>query len=173
MSRLKLFGIGIPAVLGVFCGLIAQSNWVTVQLFLNGGSFGIQDPQFGLDVGFYAFDLPFYRMVLNWLFVALIIAFLANLITHYVFGGLRLSGRQGSLSKPARIQLAVLAGSFVLLKAVAYWLDRYTLLSSSRKEPTFTGASYTDINAVLPAKFILLAIAVICAAGVLRGDLPA
>ena len=46
----------------------------TVQLFLNGGSFGITDPQFGLDVGFYAFDLPFYRFVLNWLFVAVVIA---------------------------------------------------------------------------------------------------
>ena len=61
----------------------------------------------------------------------------------------------------------------MLLKAVAYWFDRYSLLSSSRKEPTFTGGSYTDINAVLPAKLILLAIAVICALRVLRGDLPA
>ena len=52
-------------------GLIAQSNWVTVQLFLNGGVVRRPaDPQFGLDVGFYAFDLPFYRFVLNWLFVA-------------------------------------------------------------------------------------------------------
>ncbi|WP_084436220.1 UPF0182 family protein, partial [Aldersonia kunmingensis] len=163
MARLRLFGIGIPVFLGVICGLVAQSSWVTVQLFLNGGSFGIDDPQFGLDVGFYAFDLPFYRMVLNWLFVAVLITFFANLITHYIFGGLRLTGREGSLTRAARVQLAVLAGTFVLLKAIAYWFDRYSLLSSSRKEPTFTGASYTDINAVLPAKLILLAIAVICA----------
>ncbi|WP_062984520.1 UPF0182 family protein [Nocardia anaemiae] len=175
MSRLKLFGIGIPLVLGVLSGLVAQSNWVTVQLFLNGDSFGQKDPQFGLDVGFYAFDLPFYRMVLNWLFVAVVIAFFASLVTHYVFGGLRLTGREGTLTRPARIQLAVIAGIFVLLKAVAYWFDRYELLSSSRKEPTFTGGSYTDINAVLPAKLILLSIAVICAiaffAGIVLRDL--
>ncbi|WP_040694559.1 UPF0182 family protein [Nocardia vinacea] len=175
MSRLKLFGIGIPLVLGVLSGLVAQSNWVTVQLFLNGDSFGQKDPQFGLDVGFYAFDLPFYRMVLNWLFVAVVIAFFASLVTHYVFGGLRLTGREGTLTRPARIQLAVIAGIFVLLKAIAYWFDRYELLSSSRKEPTFTGGSYTDINAVLPAKLILLSIAVICAiaffAGIVLRDL--
>ncbi|WP_338079845.1 UPF0182 family protein [Antrihabitans stalactiti] len=175
MTRLKLFGIGIPLVLGVLSGLVAQSNWVTVQLFLNGGDFGVQDPQFGLDVGFYAFDLPFYRMVLNWLFVSIVIAFFANLLTHYVFGGLRLAGREGALTRSARIQLAVLAGTFVLLKAIAYWFDRYSLLSSGRKEPTFTGASYTDINAVLPAKLILLSIAVICAlaffAGIFLRDL--
>ncbi|MFI9509508.1 UPF0182 family protein [Nocardia sp. NPDC052566] len=175
MSRLRLFGIGIPLLLGVLSGLVAQSNWVTVQLFLNGGSFGEQDPQFHLDVGFYAFDLPFYRMVLNWLFVTVVIAFFANLVTHYVFGGLRLSGREGTLTRPARVQLAVIAGLFVLLKAVAYWFDRYELLSSSRKEPTFTGGSFTDINAVLPAKLILLSIAVICAiaffAGIVLRDL--
>ena len=163
MSRLRLFGIGIPVVLGFLSGMIAQSNWVTVQLFLHGGDFGITDPQFGLDVGFYSFDLPFFRFILNWLFVAIVLAFLANLVTQYVFGGIRLAGREGALTRAARIQLAVIAGSFVLLKAIAYWLDRYTLLSSSRKEPTFSGASFTDVNAVLPAKLILLAIAVICA----------
>ena len=58
----------------------------------------------------------------------------------------------------------------MLLKAVAYWLDRYELLSHTRGGKPFTGAGYTDINAVLPAKLILLAIAVICAVGgVLRG----
>ncbi|MEU8899062.1 UPF0182 family protein [Nocardia sp. NPDC048505] len=175
MSKLRLFGIGIPVLLGLLSGLVAQSNWVTLQLFLNGGDFGQQDPQFHLDVGFYAFDLPFYRMVLNWLFVAIVIAFFASLVTHYVFGGLRLSGREGVLTKPARVQLAVIAGLFVLLKAVAYWFDRYELLSSSRKAPTFEGGSFTDINAVLPGKLILLAIAVICAiaffAGIVLRDL--
>lgn len=175
MSRLRLFGIGIPALLGVLSGLVAQSSWVTVQLFLHGGSFDQTDPQFGLDIGFYAFDLPFYRMVLNWLFVAVIIAFFANLVTHYIFGGLRLTGREGTLTTPARVQLAVLAGLFVLLKAIAYWFDRYELLMSRRKEPTFTGGSFTDINAVLPAKLILLSIAVICAlaffAGIVLKDL--
>ncbi|WP_181063368.1 UPF0182 family protein [Nocardia nova] len=175
MGRLRLFGIGIPVLVGLLSGLVAQSSWVTVQLFLHGGSFGIKDPQFNIDVGFYAFDLPFYKLLLNWLFVAAVIAFFANLVTHYIFGGLRLSGREGTLTRPARIQLALIAGTFVVLKAVAYWFDRYSLLSSTRKEPTFTGGSYTDINAVLPAKLILMSIAIICAvaffAGVVLRDL--
>jgi uncharacterized membrane protein (UPF0182 family) len=54
----------------------------------------------------------------------------------------------------------------MLLKAVAYWMDRYELLSHTRGGKPFTGAGYTDINAVLPAKLILMAIAVICAAAV-------
>lgn len=166
MARLRLVGIGVPVVIGLFVGLFAVGQWETVQLFLNGSSFGVADPQFGKDLGFYAFDLPFYRMVLNYLFVAVFLAFLANLVGHYLFGGIRLSGRTGALSRSARIQLIALAGTFVLLKAAAYWLDRYELLSHSRGGKPFTGAGYTDINAVLPAKLILLAIALICAAAV-------
>ncbi|OJZ64445.1 membrane protein [Mycolicibacterium diernhoferi] len=166
MSRLRLFGIGIPAFIGLLAGIVAQSYWPQVQLFLHGGEFGITDPQFGIDLGFYAFQLPFYRLVLTYLFVAVFLAFVANLLGHYLFGGIRLSGRTGALSRAARIQLIALAGTLVLLKAVAYWLDRYELLSNTRAGKPFTGAGYTDINAVLPAKLILLAIAVICAVAV-------
>ena len=166
MARLRLFGIGVPVVIGLLAGIVAQSYWPRIQLFLHGGDFGITDPQFGKDLGFYAFDLPFYRLVLSFLFVAVFLAFLANMVSHYIFGGIRLSGRTGVLSRPARIQLVALVGSLVLLKAVAYWFDRYELLSHTRAGKPFTGAGYTDINAVLPAKLILLAIALICAAAV-------
>ena len=92
MSRLRLVGIGVPAFIGVLAGFVAQSYWVRVQLFLHGGSFGVTDPQFGIDLGFYAFDLPFYRLVLSYLFVATFLAFIANLLGHYLFGGIRLAG---------------------------------------------------------------------------------
>jgi uncharacterized protein len=166
MSRLRVIAAGIPVAIGLLAGIIAQSYWVRVQLFLHGGDFGIHDPQFGRDLGFYAFDLPFYRLVLSFFFMALFLAFIANLLAHYVFGGIRLSGRTGALSRSARVQLISLLGTLVLLKAVAYWLDRYELLSHTRAGKPFTGAGYTDINAVLPAKLILLAIALICAAAV-------
>lgn len=166
LSRLRLFAIGVPAFIGLLAGFVAQTYWVRVQLFLHGGSFGITDPEFGKDLGFYAFDLPFYRLVLGYLFVGVFLMLVGNLLGHYVFGGIRLSGRQGALSRAARMQLVSLVGILVLLKAVAYWFDRYELLSHTRAGKPFTGAGYTDINAVLPAKLILLAIAVICAVAV-------
>ncbi len=166
MSRLRLIGIGVPAMVGLLAGIVAQTYWVRIQLFLHGGSFGIQDPQFGKDLGFYAFDLPFYRMVLSYLLAMVFLAFVANMVAHYIFGGIRLSGRSGVLSRPARIQLVSLVGTLMLLKAVAYWLDRYELLSHTRAGKPFTGAGYTDINAVLPAKLILMAIVLICAVAV-------
>ncbi|MCW2555563.1 MAG: hypothetical protein JWR78_5344, partial [Mycobacterium sp.] len=166
MARLRLFGIGVPVFIGLLAGIVGQTYWVQVQLFLHGGAFGVADPQFGMDLGFYAFELPFYRLVLNFLFVATFLALVGNLLGHYLFGGIRLSGRTGALSRSARVQLVTLVGTLVLLKAFAYWLDRYELLSHTRGGKPFTGAGYTDINAVLPAKLILLAIALICAVAV-------
>ncbi|MGH3899054.1 MAG: UPF0182 family protein [Pseudonocardiaceae bacterium] len=162
VQRLRVVGIGVPVLVGLFAGLSALGDWQTLQMYLHGASFGVTDPQFNNDVSFYAFELPFYRRLLAWAFVAVVLSFLGALITHYLFGGLRLAGRGGQLSGPARVQLAVLAGVFVLLKALAYFLDRYGLLFSNRN-PLFTGASYTDLNAVMPAKIILMCIAVICA----------
>ncbi|CAA0098683.1 Uncharacterised protein [Mycolicibacterium vanbaalenii] len=164
MTRPGLVTLGLAGGLGLVCGLIAQLNWATVQLFLHGGAFGIVDPEFGHDIGFFVFDLPFYRSVLSWLLVASVLALVASLVTHYLFGGFRVVEGKGTLTQPARIQLAMLAGIVILLKAAAYWFDRYELLTGGRKEPTFTGAGYTDINAVLPARLVLLAIAVLCAA---------
>src|SRR3954470_18123456 len=74
MARLRLFGIGVPLFIGLLAGIVGQTYWVQVQLFLHGDTFGVTDPQFGMDLGFYAFDLPFYRLVLNFLFVATFLA---------------------------------------------------------------------------------------------------
>lgn len=93
LSRVRLFVIGVPVLIGVLAGIVAQSYWMPVQLFLEGGDFGIKDPQFGLDLGFFAFELPFYRFVLTYLFIAVFVALIVNALVHYIFGGIRLSGR--------------------------------------------------------------------------------
>ncbi|WP_020662281.1 UPF0182 family protein [Amycolatopsis benzoatilytica] len=169
VSRIRLFGIGIPVLTGVIAGASANGDWQTIQLFLNGTSFGQKDPQFGIDIGFYAFTLPFVNWLLGWLFVTVVVSFFGALIAHYLFGGIRLAGRGGQLAGPTRAQLAITVGLFVLLKAVEYFFDRYNLLLSDRDMPLFNGATYTDLNAVLPAKLILLCISVICAIAFFAG----
>ena len=167
MRRMRLFAIGIPVFVGLIAGASAQADWQQVQLFLNAQPFGVTDPQFGHDIGFYAFKLPFYEWLLSWLFITAAVSFIGSVIAHYLFGGIRLAGRGGQLSGPARLHLALVAGTFVLLKAVAYFFDRYELLLHENEK--FVGASYTDLNAVLPAKLILLCIAVFCAVAFFAG----
>src|ERR1700712_853225 len=167
-TRPKAFAFGISGVVALICGLSAQSDWTVVQLWLHGQDFGTVDPQFGYDVGFYVFTLPMIQMILGWLFVILVVCFICVAIVQYLFGGIRLSGPGRKITSQATLQLSLLVAAFVLLKAVQYWYDRYELLFSNRGG-TFTGASYTDINAVLPAKLILMLIAFICAIGFVVG----
>src|SRR3954463_10312132 len=155
---LSLVGI----VIGLFAGFTAQSSWNTWLTFRNGTDFGTRDPQFGMDLSFFVFDYPFWRLVLGFAFAIVLLSLIGSLVTHYVFGGLRLQTPGQKLTGAARVQLSVLLGLFVVLKSIAYWLDRYGTGYSSRGT-VYTGASYTDVNALLPAKNILVFVAAICA----------
>jgi uncharacterized membrane protein (UPF0182 family) len=148
------------SVFGLFAGLSAAARWQTWLLWRNGTSFGQQDPQFGRDISYFAFTYPFQRFVLGFLLTAVVLALLAAAATHYLFGGVRLQTAGEKVSPAARAHLSVLVGIIVLLKAFAYYLDRFGLAFSSRGY--VEGAGFTDVNAVLPAKNILIGIALIC-----------
>ncbi|MCW2571378.1 MAG: hypothetical protein JWO88_1436 [Frankiales bacterium] len=158
---LRIVLVVAGALFGLFAGLSAASHWQTWLLWRHATSFGQTDPQFHRDISYYAMTYPFQRFVLGFLLTAVILSLLAAAATHYLFGGLRLQTAGDKVSPGARAHLSVLLGVVVLLKAVAYWLDRYGLAFSLRG--VVQGASYTDVHAVLPAKTILVGIAVICA----------
>ncbi|MFF5647933.1 UPF0182 family protein [Streptomyces collinus] len=157
---------GITALVGLIAGASASGQWRTWLMWVNGVPFGEKDPQFKLDVAFYAFDLPWYRFLLGFGFAAAILSVIAAALTHYLYGGLRVTSPGARATAAATGHLSVLIGIFVALKAVAYWLDRYGLAVKSsdfRATDNWTGLRYVDANAYLPAKTILFCIAVICA----------
>lgn len=88
--RRKLIVVLVSAVLGVFTGITAQAQWQTWLLWRNGTRFGIDDPQFGMDIAYFTFTYPFQRFVLGLLFTAVVLSLLAALAVHYLFGGVRL-----------------------------------------------------------------------------------
>ncbi|GAA2752174.1 UPF0182 family protein [Kitasatospora cinereorecta] len=158
--------IGVSLLIGLVAGAAAAGQWRTWMLWTNETPFGVKDSQFHLDVSYYAFELPWYQFVLGFAFSAVIVSLLASLFVHYLYGGLRLQGPGRRASAGAQGHLAVLLGVFVLLKAVAYWLDRYALAvktGSYKGVDGWTGLRYVDANAYLPAKNILFFVAIICA----------
>ena len=156
----RLVLVGLSLVLFYFGGSSASQLWDTWLLFRNSTSFGVTDPQFGLDISFFAFKLPMYQAFVAWGISTLIFAIIGSAIVHYLYGGIRPQVPQERTTVAARVQLSVLLGLVVLLKAAAYWLDRYALALKDNK--LITGLTYTDVNALLPAKAILTGIAIIC-----------
>jgi uncharacterized protein len=156
----------IVTLLGLIAGSSAAGEWRVYLLWRNGVSFGQTDPQFGKDISFFAFDLPWWRFVLGFAFATIVVCLIAAAVTHYLYGGLRLQPLLGERATPAaRVHLSVLVGTFVLLRAVAYWLDRYGLAVGEHRigKADFTGLNYTDVNAVLNGKTILAIISLMCA----------
>jgi uncharacterized membrane protein (UPF0182 family) len=156
----RLVLVGLALVLFYFGGTSASQLWDTWLLFRNATPFGVTDPQFGLDISFFAFKLPMYQAFIAWGISTLIFAIIGSTIVHYLYGGIRPQVAQERTTIAARVQLSVLLGLVVLLKAVAYWFDRYAL--ALKENRLITGLTYTDVNALLPAKAILAGIAVIC-----------
>ena len=144
-----------------FAGTSGASLWESWLQFKNSTSFGVKDSQFGLDISFFVFKLPFYEALIAWAISTLVLTILASAAVHYLYSGIRLQAPEDKTTVAARVQLSVLLGILVLVKAVAYWFDRYALELKEGK--LITGLSYTDVNALLPAKAILAGISLICA----------
>jgi len=158
----KVVMYGVPILFGFFAGVAAASRWTTVLEWLNRTETGTTDPQFHLDLAFYFFDLPFYRAAVGFGSAVVLLAGLAGLATLYLYGGLRVGGREIRISRPARVQLAVTAFLYLALQAISVWLDQYDSLTAGMSSH-LTGASYADVNATIPGREILAGIAAIVA----------
>jgi uncharacterized membrane protein (UPF0182 family) len=158
-KRAVLVRAVVSLLLGLVAGAGMSSEWNQWILFTNGGDFGVKDQTFQTDVGFYVFKLPFYTTVVNWLFAAGVIILLVTIVAHYLNGGIRLQAPVQRVTPQVKAHISVLLGLLALVKAADYWLQRYALTYSTRG--TVDGALYTDVNAQLPAIYLLLFIALL------------
>jgi hypothetical protein len=153
--------VGLPILFGLFAGSAAASQWQRVLLFINQVPFDQQDPLFGLDISFYVMTLPFLGFITGFLISVVVVAGIAGILTHYLYGSIRLLERGVFTSRAAQIHLAVTGATFLILLGVNFWLDRYAALQSDGGR--WAGALYTDVNAVIPTKAILAVAAVLVA----------
>jgi uncharacterized membrane protein (UPF0182 family) len=158
----RLVGVAVPLGLALFAGSAASQQWETVQLWLHRVPFNKTDDQFHMDISFFVFTLPWLQFIVGFLTAVVFLAAIGALVTHYLYGGLRLQGAGQRLTSAARVHLSVLAGLFLLLRGIDYWLGRFAL--STKTSKLITGLTYTDANAVLTARGVLAGIAIIVAA---------
>lgn len=154
---IKRLLLPVTLLLGILAAPQAAMHWKSALLFFNGVPFGIQDPLFGHDIGFYLFRLPALTFLYNWFLVVLGVLTLANAYLYFLYRGIHYSSQGLSLIPRARKHLFALIASLLLVLAGGYLLDAFELLYSPRGAAF--GASYTDIYASLPALRILAVVA--------------
>ena len=153
--------IGISLLVGFFGGTAGAGQWRNFMLWRNGVPFDRNDPFLDRDIGFYVFDLPWWHFLTDFTMALALLSLIASAVVHYLYGGILLPASKARFSGAAASQLSVLLGVFMVAKAADYWLDRFDILTSSGR--LIDGMTYTDDHALLPAKNVLMGIAVICA----------
>ena len=149
----------ILALIGA-SGTIGQwNNWI---LFRHGGNFGIKDPEFHKDVGFYVFKLPFLTFIVDWTLAILIVTLAVSLVFHYFNGGIQPQRGLPRVRPPVKAHVSVLLALIALDKAAGYVLQRWSLVNA--QDGYVDGAGYTDVHARLPAELLLVYVSIFAAA---------
>ena len=153
-ERWGLVRIAVTALFAVSIGAGAAAQWRNWLLFTNSVDFGVNDPQFGRDIGFFVFRMPFLSWLAGWLFTALLVVLVLTAAMHYLAGGIRIQSLDERVTPQVKAHLSMLLAAMAVVRAGAYWLDRYALAYST--DGRFAGLSYTDVNARLPVLNLLL-----------------
>lgn len=159
--RVRKVRFAISAFFGIMLGLGGSVWWQEWLLFRNGTSFGVNDPIFENDLSLYVFQLPFYNVLFGWFFQLVLVIAVVSASIHYLNGAVEFSFNR-RVEPGVKVHLSVLFASLAVLKAAGYLLNRWELLFSARGQ--VFGASYTDVNAQLPALNLLILISLVAAA---------
>lgn len=153
-GRAWLLRVIVAALLGFLIGSPAAAQWQDWSLFRNSVPFGVKDPLFSQDVSFYIMRLPFIEFVVDWTFASLVLITLVTAGIHALNGGIRLQIQGRKVTPLAKVHLSVLFAVLSIARAVDYWFSRYNLTRSTRS--VVQGATYTDVNAQLPATQLMI-----------------
>jgi hypothetical protein len=149
----------LPACLLIAFMLSGQgtAQWETMIRFRSGGAFGVADPLFGRDVGFYVFTYPLLLGVFQFLTLILSVTLAAAVAVYVLSRGVRLTQRGLVVTPWAKGHLLGLTAALLVVKAWGYSLDAFGLLFSAGGASF--GASYADVNARLPALYVMIGVA--------------
>jgi uncharacterized membrane protein (UPF0182 family) len=151
--------LAAAAVLATFVAASQVGSWQTYLLWLRGGHFGVKDPFFDRDVGFFVFALPAYQALVGGAVAIVILAGLLVAVLLWLRGALDLRRPGHVMPLAARSLLSLLLALLLLAKAAGYWIGRYELLL--KPYGAVFGAGYTAAHVQLPFQRFLLAVAVL------------
>jgi uncharacterized membrane protein (UPF0182 family) len=173
---LRRLSLPLSLTLGFLSGLGAAQAWELVLRFLYRSPFGVADPVFARDIGFYVFSLPALGACLAFLTALALISLVAVTTVYALRGDILFSpqrpGRPGRvrIEPSAGLHLASLLAVLFLLTAVRLWLVDVPNLLYSTTGP-LVGASYTDMHARLPALRVSAVVALLAAVTIMIGGL--
>src|SRR5881409_2339682 len=142
--------LALPTALGLalLFGLGAAGGWLGVLLFLHRTPFGVTDPVFGRDIGYYVFTVPVVASAIGLVTMLAALALTAVVLLYLVRRDVVVFRRQVTVEPSARVHLAGLIALLFLLTALRVYFVGLPGLLYSTTGP-LVGASYSDLHAEL------------------------
>jgi len=160
----RLLILAAALLLGIFVAVGESSSWDVYLRGLYGVKFGITEPAFGKDAGFYVFTLPLLAELRD---LALLLIFLAAAVAAGIYwarGALDFREAPPRISAAAIGQFSILLGLFFLQRAYTSWLGRFDLLFHT--DGVVFGFRYVDEVLWRPGLWLLaglsIAAAILC-----------
>ncbi|MGH7813611.1 MAG: UPF0182 family protein [Candidatus Binataceae bacterium] len=153
---------GVAAILAAFVAQGEAANWTVYLEGLYGVKFGILDPAFANDLGFYVFRMPFLEELRD---LFLTIVFLAAAVAAGVYwarDSIDFAESPPRISPAATAHLSLLLALFFVQRAMSYWLDRFELMLHTNG--VVFGLRYVDHVLWQPGLWVLVALAFVAAA---------
>lgn len=146
--------------------LSGADQWENILRFLNGSPFGVRDPIFQKDIGFYVFKLPFLNHLYGWVMMVLIVTSVAAGLLYFIRRAfLFVPPRTWQVAPQARAHLAVLAALLFFTGIFGSWLSLNELLFVKRG--VVFGPGYTDVTTQLWVIKGVMALSFLCGAAFL------
>jgi uncharacterized membrane protein (UPF0182 family) len=169
-AALNRLSLPVSSAFGLLAGLALSPLWDTILLAIYRTPFGISDPVFSRDIGFYVFTLPALSMALGFFSGLTVISLLLLVPLYWLRGDIILGPRRLTFEPSAGQHLAILLAAAFTITALRLWLVDIPSLLYSTTGP-LVGASYTDLHASLPALRVSAVVAVLSALVVLFGSM--
>jgi len=137
--------VTISVIFGILWGVSASSHWEDYLLFLHGLPFGINDPLFQKDIGFYVFRLPFIIVIYNWVSMAIFLTILSVALLYFLRGAFTfVPPRTWRIALPARNHVTILFAVVFFIGVLGAWIELQQLLFVKRG--VVFGPGYTDVT---------------------------
>ncbi len=146
-KTIKPLSIIACLVMTFFVGQWGAFKWEEILLYKNSAEIGLSDPIFGIDVGFYLFELPFVYTLKTFAGFSIVLTSLLLAVNYFLRGGAAFANNHFSIDKRVSRHLAIMGGLYIMNIGFGFYLEGFGLLFS--QFGVVIGAGYSDVNARL------------------------
>ena len=168
----KLLNKSIAFILAILVSaLISGMIKEKAVLFFNATQFGVNDPIFGIDIGYFVFQKPFIQLILMYVIVAVIALTIYTVIYYIITFNMFFDGVDRKTLKNSKLiaqitnsvmLLAVLLAGYVFFQSQDIGTEKFLTINGGETSYSLYGAGFADVTIKLWGYRLLCLVIIFC-----------